>query len=442
MTAIADIASAKAGKGDKSFGFGLHKFMTVLLAILLISGVGGWAATAQLSGAVIAQGSVIVDENLKQIQHRDGGIVKDIFFREGDVVRSGQIMFTLDNVQTRAELSIVQAQLAELLMRRARLTAERDGAAFITFPAVSASGDLEIATVEAGETRLFEGNRTSRDSQQQQLELGIIQIGEEIQGLASQRVAKVREIELAEEEYGRVADLVSRGLLERTRHVTADRDRVRLQGELGEIDAAIARANARIGEIRLQIIAVGDTARTEAQRELSLLEPRIAELGDRLVAIGDRLARLEIRAPISGTINELNVFTQGGVVSPAETLATIVPSEARLVVEAQIPPASIDQVRFGSEATLRFPAFNQRTTPELNGEVVHVSPATSRDSATGATYYVALVEVPMEERERLGGAHLVPGMPVEVFVSTEERSALSYFLRPITDQFAKAFRER
>ena len=420
----------------------LHVFMGVFLAVLLLGGVGGWAATAQLTGAIIAQGSVIVDQNLKQIQHRDGGIVSEILVREGDTVEYGEVLFRLEDTQTRAELSIVNSQLEELVHRRARLLAERDSLSAIEFPETNAASDPELAAFKVGELRLFEGNFAHRESQKQQLELGITQIGEEILGLESQRSAKSREVELVEAEFERISSLARRDLVDSARVFSADRDRVRLHGELGEIDASIARAKARIGEIRLQVMAIDDNARTEAQRELSTVEPRLSEMMDRAEAISDRLSRTEIRAPISGTINELRVHTEGGVITAAETLATIVPAQASLRIEARLVPTSIDQVRTGHSATLRFSSFNQRTTPELFGSVVHVSPATTRDPATGETYYLALVDVSSEELERLGTSQLVPGMPVEVFISTEERTAMSYFVKPLTDQFMRAFRER
>lgn len=442
MSALTAQPVGATSKDGRAFGIGLHVFLGIFLALLLMGGAGGWAVTAQLTGAVIAQGSVIVDQNLKQIQHRDGGIVSEILVREGDTVRFGQVMFRLEDAQTRAELSIVESQLAEQTHRRARLLAERDGFSTIEFPASEIEADPEIEAFKLGEIRLFQGNFTHRESQKQQLELGITQIGEEILGLESQRQAKGREVELVEAEFERISSLASRALVESARVFSADRDRVRLHGELGEIDAAIARAKARIGEIRLQVMSIDENARTEAQRELSSVEPRISELVDRAGAISDRLSRTEIRAPISGTINELRVHTEGGVITAAETLATIVPQEASLRVEARLAPASIDQVKTGHSARLRFSSFNQRTTPELTGTVVHVSPATTRDTGTGETYYLALVDAAPEELERLGASQLLPGMPVEVFISTEERTAMSYFLKPFTDQLMRAFRER
>jgi HlyD family secretion protein len=291
-------------------------------------------------------------------------------------------------------------------------------------------------------TRLFAGNRAHLASQKQQLELGIEQIGAEIEGLESQRASKSEEIALVEEEHLKLKSLADKQIIERSRLYASGRDRARLQGERGEVDAAIARARTKMSEIRLQIIAIDESARTEAQRELTEVETKISELEDRRMAISDRLARTEIRAPIAGTVNELNIHTIGGVITPAEVLVTIVPEDAKLNVEVKLDPATIDQVSAGQTARLRLTALNQRTTPELDGVVSHVSPATTQDPATGRPYYVGDIEIAPDELTKIADSRLIPGMPVEVYVTTKERTALSYLVKPLSDQFSKAFRER
>lgn len=409
---------------------------------LLVVGAGGWAATAQLSGAVITSGQIAVDQNLKAIQHRDGGIVSAIDVREGDFVVKGQTLLRLDDAQTKAELSIIEAQLLELATRNARLSAERDGLRSIEFPDELDIESPEVRALVNGERRLFAGNRANRDSQKRQLELGIDQIGEEIVGLQAQRLSKSDEIALVEEQHAKLSTLAEKQLLERTPVYVSERDIARLKGELGEIDAAIARAKTRMSEIRLQIIAVDENARTEAQRELTVVGTRISELKERRMAVSDRLSRTDIKAPIAGFVNELNIHTIGGVITPAEVLATIVPEDAKLNVEIKIDPTSIDQVSAGRPARLRLTALNQRTTPELNGIVSYVSPAATREPTTGQPYYRGDVEIPRDELPKIGDSKLIPGMPVEVYVTTAERTALSYLAKPITDQFNKAFRER
>jgi HlyD family secretion protein len=432
-------AKAKALRAphEMEFRTSTRVFFGVALALLLVVGCGGWAATADLNGAVIASGAVKVDRNMKAVQHRDGGIIKDIRVREGDTVKKGDVLLVLDDVQTRAELSIVRSQIFELTGRRARLQAERDGQDHIQFPD-GYSGGTEAA-LAAGHVRLFAGNLANRKSQIQQLEFQITQLGEEVRGLQAQLKAKVGEMDLIEVEYGKLKPLFARGLIENTRIYSIERERARMAGERGGIEASMARAKARISEIRLQVIAIEQNGRTEAQRELSDVEAKLSEARDRLIAIEDRLSRTDIRSPIDGTVNELLVHTIGGVITPAERLITLVPHGAELKVEAKIAPADIDQVSVGQTARLKFSTFNQSITPEFKGQVTHVSPATARDAATNQTYYMAEIEI-SDDLGRLG-RKLKPGMLVDIFITTETRTAISFLVKPLTDKFSRAFRE-
>lgn len=426
---------------DEDFRIAPRVIAGLVVAVMLVGGVGGWAATARLSGAIIAQGAVAVDQNLKSVQHRDGGIVSELAVREGDLVRAGQVLIRLDDAQTKAELSIIRSQITELRIRRARLESERDGRDQVDFPA-DANLTGQARDLIAGELRLFEGHRQRRQTQQDQLRLGLSQIDEEITGLQAQRRALDAELRLVRAEHDRITSLAARNLVEDARVYAISREQTQLDGRRGEVDAAIARARARIGEIDLQILAVDENARTEAQRELTAVEARLSEIRDREAALGDRLARTDIRAPITGTVNELNIHTIGGVITPAEVLVTIVPQDARLRVEAKIAPTGIDQVMIGQEARMRFTALNQRTTPEILGRVDQVSPATTRDDQSGEAVYIASIEIPADEAARLGQVTLLPGMPVEVYFTTESRTALSYLVKPVTDQLSRAMRER
>lgn len=427
---------------DSDFRLSGRVLAGLSLAVLLLAGGGAWAAIAQLNGSIIAQGEIKVDQNLKSIQHRDGGIVREIAIREGEFVHAGQVLLRLDDVQTRAELSIVRSQLLELVARKARLLAERDGSSAVAVPLTEPVAISHSDLVRYGEVRLFEGNRLNRESQKEQLRFEITQIGEEIKGLQAQQVSKALELKLVESEHKKMRELADKRLIEGSRVHGIERDLARLAGELGEIDASIARARARTSSIKLQIIGIDDNARTEAQRELSSVATKLSELNDRRVAIEDRLSRTDIRAPQSGIVNELAVHTIGGVITPAETVATIVPEKARLTVQAKFSPVDIDQVWVGQATKLRFSAFNQRTTPELKGEIIYVSAATMIDPATKQAHYLAEIQVAPEEMAKLGRVSLKPGMPVEVYATTEERTAYSYLARPLLDQFAKAFREQ
>ncbi|MFN3993545.1 MAG: HlyD family type I secretion periplasmic adaptor subunit [Tabrizicola flagellatus] len=413
----------------------------LVLAAGLLGGVGSWAVTARLSGAVIATGTVRVDQNLKEVQHRDGGIVAAILVREGDEVQAGQVLFRLDDAQSRAELSILQAQLVEAEARRARLIAERDGLPEVVFPDHLLTREAALADILNGERRLHAGHMANYTNQRQQLELGVAQIGEEIAALQAQKMALIEELSLVEASQARIRDLDQKRLIEAAKVEDVAREITKLRGRLGELDANIARSNSRISEVRMRILSVEEVGQTEAQKELVLVESRIQELSDRIMAVSDRLGRTEIRAPIAGRINELTVFTVGGVITPAEVLATIVPEGAELRIEVQLPTTAIDQIYLGQPARVRFSAFNHRTTPELPATVSYVSPATAKAAPDQPPFYTGHVELLDGEMDSLDGMELMPGMPVEVYLTTQEQTALSYFVRPLVDQYERALRE-
>ena len=426
---------------ERAFPLGPHVIFGTVLAVLLVVGCGSWAALARLEGAVIGQGTLKVDDNLKEVQHRDGGIVNMIAVRHGDMVEQGQVVVRLDDVQIRAELSIIKSQLGELIGRRARLLAERDNMDTVEFPPSLSAYAPDPDLVMMGEKRLFDGNKLNRDSQKQQLQFSIEQIGEELKGLEWRSSAKDDEIKAVDAERIKLTELFSKGLLAGQRVHAINIDWIRLRGERGEIEAAIARSKVRISEAKLQILAIDQNSRTEAQRELRQVEAKLAELNDRRVAAEDRLARVDIRAPISGRVNEMTVYTVGGVITPAAKIMTIVPERADLRVEVKLSPVDIDQVRYGQTARLRFSSFNRNTTPELQGTVVHVSPSVTRDPATGLMHYIGEIAFG-DDISKLGERKLLPGMPVEVFISTDERTPLSYLAKPFQDQIQRAFRER
>ncbi len=414
----------------------------VVLTVFLVIGCGGWAVMARLDGAVIASGMVKVDQNLKEVQHRDGGIVRTLAVKPGDFVNEGQVLVALDDVQIKAELLIVRSQLAESLARKARLIAERDNLEALLFPENLHLLSPSAETAVQGEIRLFFGNKATRDSQKEQLELSVGQTLEEIKGLEARLVAKRQELKLVGAEREKLLDLHEKKLVDYTRVYAALRDWARIPGEIGDNEASIARAKVRASEIRVQIIAIDQNASTEAQRELRTVDARLAELNERRLAIEDRLSRTDIRAPVSGYVNELSIFTIGGVITPAAKIATIVPHDAQLKFEAKISPADIDQVREGQPARVRLTAFNRNTTPEMKAKVSMVSPASTREPSTNQEYYVAYVELEEESLVQMKGMKLVPGMPAEIFISTAERTAASYLAKPFVDQMNRALRER
>jgi HlyD family secretion protein len=413
-------------------------FAIALIGLLALS-CGVWAATTPIAGAVIASGVVVVESNIKKVQHASGGIVAAIPVRNGDRVKAGDIVLKLDDTQARANLGIVASQLVQLTGRKARLEAERDLAGSIKFPPGFVASGEDAKAIAEGEERLFKFRRTFKQGQTAQLTERIGQIKEEIKGLTAQRDAKKAEVELMVEELDRLEALRKKELMATNRILSAQRDLTRLKGERGALIAQMARAQGQISEMQLQVIALDQTMQTEATKELRELEARMAELAERKIAAEDQLKRIVLGAPQDGIVHDLAVHTVGGVIGAGETVMTIVPVKDELSVEVRVATSDIDQVHISQTATLRFPAFNQRLTPEVPGKVTRVGADLTRESQTNSVFYVVRIRLEEGEREKL---KLLPGMPVEAFIATGERTALSYLLKPVTDQFTRAFRER
>jgi HlyD family secretion protein len=418
------------------------------LVVLLVGGLGGWASTSELAGAVIAPGTVVVESGTKKIQHPSGGVVSDIRVQEGDAVEEGQVVMRLDATVTGATVGAVQAQLDELLAREARLLAERDGAPEISFsaPLLKREGQSPVGAAMTGERKLFEARTAARLGQRSQLRERVAQTREEIRGLTSQQDSKASEISFIGEELAGVTQLYKQKLVSITRYTQLQRDQSRLEGERGQLIAEIARARGKVSEIELQIIQLDQDFRTEVLKDLREAQGKIAELKERITAAEDQLGRIDIRAPQGGTVHQLAVHTVGGVVGAGETIMQIVPRADQLVVEAKVTPQDVDQVATGAHATVRIMAGNQRTMSDLKGTLTRVSADLTREtqggSQQGPSYYLIRIVLPPEETRRLGDFHLLPGMPAEAFVQTQERTPLQYLLKPLREQMARAFRER
>jgi HlyD family secretion protein len=413
---------------------------------LLVGGIGSWAATTQISGAVIAPGVLVVESNVKKVQHPTGGVVGQIFIREGSVVEEGQIVMRLDDTVTRATLGVVVSQLNELAAREARLLAEREDAEVVTFEKEfmdRAAADRGITVAIAGEEKLFESRKRGRTGQRSQLRERIAQTQEEITGLLSQKKAKESEIKFVGEELVGVSQLYKQNLISIQRYMGLQRDQARLNGEHGQLVAAIARARARISETELQILQLDQDFRTEVLKDLRDAQGKIAELQERKTAAEDQLKRVDIRAPQAGIVHQLSVHTVGGVIGNGETLMQIVPAADKLLVEAKVAPQDIDQVAPGAKATVRIMAGNQRTMPDISTHVTLIgADLTKEKEQPNVAYYVVRLAVAPEEAQRLDQLKLVPGMPAEVFIQTRERTPLDYLLKPLTEQLARTFRER
>ena len=431
-------------KWDTRQSISRHTLAGLVIVIVLAGGVGGWAGTMTLSGALIAQGSVVVDSNVKTVQHPTGGIVGELRVKDGDRVQQGDIVVRLDDTVTRANLAIVTKGLDELYARKARLESERDGNDAVKFPAdlLARANDPDIASIVDGERKLFQLRSSARTGQKAQLRQRIEQLNEEVRGLKAQHVSKDKETKLIEREKDGVYDLWKQKLVPLTKLTELERAAVRLEGESAQLIAQTAQVAGKISETELQIIQIDRDLSSEVAKETREIDGKIGEFIERKVTAEDQLKRVEIRAPQNGMVFQSNVHTVGGVITAGDAMMLIVPDADNLTVEAKVNPQDIDQVRIGQLALLRFSAFNQRTTPEIYGTVNRVSADAATDQRTGQTYYTIRIAMPGEEVAKLGEVKMVPGMPVEAFVQTGERTMISYLVKPLHDQLMRMFREK
>lgn len=421
-----------------------HVVVGLSVVFILVLGVGGWAATTELAGALIAPGSIVVDSNVKKVQHPTGGVVGEVRVRDGDRVKIGDIVVRLDETVTRANLSIVTKGLDELAARKARLVAERDGADTIAFPAdlLKRQNDPDAGSAITSERKLFDLRRNARNGQRAQLRQRVQQLNEEIAGLTAQQAAKAREITLIERELVGVRDLFAKNLVQINRLTQLEREGTRIEGERGQITASIAQAKGKIAELELQILQIDQDLSSEVAKEMRDVDAKLGEFVERKVTAEDQLKRIDIRSPQDGTVFQSNVHTVGGVITAGDAIMLIVPDADNLTVEAKVNPQDIDQLKVGQAALLRFTTFNQRTTPEIWGKVTRISADITTDQRTGMSYYTVRIGLPPSEIARLGDVRLVPGMPVETFVQTGERTVISYLVKPLYDQITRAFREK
>ena len=414
-----------------------------LLALLvLVGGFGTWSVMAQITGAVIASGQIEVDRNRQVIQHPDGGVVSEILVEEGDTVAKGDTLIRLDASLLRSELAIVEGQLFEILARSGRLKAERDDTQTVTFDPLlvenTAGPDLT-----AGQIRLFDARRESNSRAVEQLDQQRAQIASQLGGIVAQQAALATQSDLIAQELSDQQKLLAQKLIQASRVLGLQREEANLFGRMGELTAAAAQAAERMTEIEIQILTLGSSRREEAITQLRDLQYNELELSERRRTLRQRLDRLDIRAPVSGVVYAMTVFAEQSVIRPADPVMFLVPQDRPLVIATKVQPTDVDQIHMGQDVTLRFSAFDQRRTPELMGTVTLVSADIFLDDATQMSYYQAEVQLNAGEAEKLpDDMVLIPGMPVEAFVRTADRSPMDYLLKPLADYFAKAFREQ
>lgn len=436
MSTKPPVPTAPSARGPVLFG---------LVAIaLLVGGFGLWSTMTEIAGAVVAPGRVEVEQNRQVVQHPDGGVVETIFVKDGDVVKAGDPLIQLDGTLLKSEHSIVEGQFFEILARRGRLEAERDGRRKINFPdelLAAAKARPDIAELVAGQEGLFAARLETSANELEQLAKRRSQIVNQIDGITAQRRSASDQIALITKELTDLQGLLDRGLTPAARVLALEREKARLGGSAGELDAARAEAEGKVTEIDIEILKQGSTRREDANTQLRDLGYRELELAERRRSLAEQIDRLDIRAPVAGIVHASQVTTPRAVVRAAEPLLYIIPQDRPLVIAAQVTPIHIDEIAVGQPVTLRFAAFDSRTTPELTGRVRQISADALTDEASRQSFYRAEVVIDPGEMAKLGGRPAVPGMPVEVFIRTGERTPLAYLVKPLAEYFNRAFRE-
>ena len=411
----------------------------------LVLGLFGWSTFAKIKGAVIAPGFIGVEGKPALIQHLDGGVVGEIFVRDGDSVNAGDPLIQLDPTEIDASREIVEVQLNETRARAERLRAERDGLSSISFPAdllASAQTSPRVRDAVVGQRNLFDARRAAMQGQVGQLEQRQHQAESQISGLRAIIRSNVNQVAKLDEERIAKQTLFERGYLGKPAVLALEREQLRLEGDIQSRRSEIDRLQGQMVETQGQIAQLQRDQQAEVLTELRQSEAEVSAFREQLTAASAQAGRVLITAPVTGTVHNLMITTTGGVVQPAAELMQIIPSDAALVILTQVQPADIDQIYVGQPATIRLSAFNARTTPELNGSVYRIAPDRLVDPMTGFPYYEVQVELPNEELLQLPtNLTLMPGMPAEAYMQTESRTVLDYLMKPATDAMRRAGRE-
>lgn len=415
---------------------------SALLVAALIAAIALMASVIQVTGAVIGSGRLSVESSVKRVAHPSGGVIAQIFVRDGDRVRKGDPVMRFDNRVSGDSAASLGQSLEQLLAAQARLTAERDGTAAVRYPASlvsNAAPSAKLAMAEAN--RLFAARQSLQATEQRAIRERVSQAQQDVAATNAQLAAAEDQRRYLTPELEALRGLYARQLVTVARVNQLERTSAELNGTINALRARIAEKNARIAELRQMAIEAERNARVQAGQELAGV---MAQLGDqrvRSIAATDASERSLLRAPYDGVIDNLVYQTIGGVVPPAQTIMEIVPDSEPLIVNVAVTPADIDQLHIGQPAMLRFSAFNAQTTPELTGSVFYIGADRKNDERSGAPFYDIRLRVPEAEVRKLGAVKLKVGMPVEAYMQTQRRSMLSYLLKPLIDQFNRAFRQ-
>lgn len=414
------------------------------LAVLAVTfGIlGTWGYLAPIDSAALAPGSVTVKSHSKTVQHLDGGIVKELIAKDGDIVKEGDILLKLDGTEVKAQLEILRGQLITLSSQMARLVAERDQQPSITFP--DNLHDLsDPRTVEARqiENQIFQSRKNSYEGEISVLKQRISQLTSKIEGLKGQRSSKQELMASYKEEATDLKEMLAQGFADKQRLRDIERNHAMVTGDISSLTSDIASSEMQIGETKLQILQLQKKFQEEVAEKLGEVQAQLYDASQRATATADKVTRTDVKAPASGRVLGLSVHNIGGVITPGKPILDIVPQQEELIINAQVSPIDIDRVRTGLVAEVRFSAFKQALTPKVMGKVIDISADRLMDERTGNSYYQAQVELTPESYIKLRGFELVPGMPAEVFINTGERTVFEYLMQPITNSFARAFIE-
>lgn len=416
----------------------------LLAMLVLFGGFGLWAWHSRIAGAVVAEGQVEVEQQRQVVQHPDGGVVEEIAVKDGHSVAAGDLLIRLDGTLLTTELTIVEGQYFEILARRGRLEAERADVPEISFPALLTEAATTNGALQAlvdGQRSLFIARRDTLTQSLEQLQKQSEQVAQQVDGIDAQIKALGEQRDLIAKELTDQESLLARGLAQASRVLSLQREAARLDGQLGELQASRAASETRQTELDIERLRLGSQRREEAETELRDLGYRELELAERRRSLTEQINRLDIRAPVAGVIYNMQVTTPRSVIRPADPILYIVPQDRPLVIGAKVATINIDEVHAGQPVVLRFSAFSSRTTPEIDGRLERVSADALIDELTRAPYYRAEVTIPPDQLAKLGDLALVPGMPVEVYIQTGERSPMAYLVKPLADYFNRAFRE-
>ncbi len=414
------------------------------LIIVLITFVvfGGWSIFAPLGSAALAPGVVIVKSHRKTIQHLEGGIVRELFVREGQIVAEGDLLLTLDDTQSGGDLEVVRGQDINVRSIEARLKAERDGLSEVAYPVGWDSlSDSRIEEGTKGQNQIFETRKNTLEGEKSVLEKRLGQLQAQIEGLIIVKLSKEELVKSYQAEIIELQELVADGYADKRQLREFERSYNSYTGDLGDLDAQIAAAHIKKGETELQILQLGKEFQQDVASNLGEVQAKLFELREKVKVLGDRARRVDILAPVAGKVMALNIHTQGGVIKPGSDIMKIVPENESLIIEAEVSPIDIDRVQIGMNAEVRFSSFRRATTPSLEGIVTSLSGDRLVNENTGEAFFLAQIQLTDESVAELGVLELLPGMPAEVLITTSERTLFEYMSQPFTNMFARSFIE-